>query len=244
MVLAAAAGGESAGAARAGLYRAYFYPIYTLIAARRGRDAAEELTQAFFVERILDSKDLARFDPAKCRRFRNWLFTAVESFINNHSKAQRRQCRDVRKTLALDFEGAEAHFLSSPATEPERRYSRAWALCVLSNVISRARREYCAAASRVTNPCAETRFDAVKVFLPGPELEESAYQGLVVPLGMSTKLIKALVCRLRRRFGEQLREYLAELVASDEEVDSELQFLYQALQLPPSQYELHGIYRQ
>jgi hypothetical protein len=111
-------------------------------------------------------------------------------------------------------------------------------------VITRVRREYCAAASHVTNPCAETRFDAVKIFLPGPELEESAYQHLSVPLGMSTDRIKRLVCQLRQRFGEQLREYLAELVASDEEVDSEIQFLYEALQLPPSQYERYGIYRQ
>jgi DNA-directed RNA polymerase specialized sigma24 family protein len=244
MVLAAAEGGESAESARAELYRAYFYPVYALIAARRGRAAAEELTQAFFVERILESKDLARFDPAKCRRFRNWLFTAVESFLKNDWKAQRRKCRDVRRTLALDFEGAEAHFLSSPATDPEQRYNRAWALCVLSDVITRVRRKYCAAASHVTNPCAETRFDAVKVFLPGPELEEAAYQGLVVTLGMSTNCIKRLVCHLRQLFGEQLREYLAERVASDEEVDSELQFLYDALQLPPSQYEIHRIYRQ
>ena len=106
------------------------------------------------------------------------------------------------------------------------------------------RNEYCASPSRANAPRAEAVFDALKVFLPGPELEESAYQGVALSLGMSTSVIKRRVCLLRQRFGEQLREYLAELVASDEDVDSELQFLYEALQLPPSQYELHGIYRQ
>jgi DNA-directed RNA polymerase specialized sigma24 family protein len=244
VVLAAAAGGKSAGWAHAALYQTYFYPVYALIAARRGRAAAEELTQAFFVERMVGSRDLARFDPDKCRRFRNWLSTAVESFLKNDWTAQRRKRRDVRRTLALDFEGAEHRFLNDPATEPESRYNRGWALCVLSHVIARLRCEYCASTPRENGPCAEAWFDALKRFLPGPELEESAYQEVAVSLGTTTDVIKQRVFRLRERFGEQLREYLAELVASDEEVDSEIQFLYDALQLPPSQYERHGIYRQ
>jgi DNA-directed RNA polymerase specialized sigma24 family protein len=244
MVLAAASGGESAEAAFSGLYQAYFYPVYALIAARRGRQAAEELTQAFFVERMLAGNDLARFDPNRCRRFRSWLFTAVENFLKNEWKRNRRQCRDVRRTLSLDFEAAEIRFLKEPATDPESRYNRAWALCVLSNVITRLRGEYCASVPRASRARAEACFDAFKVFLPGPELEESSYQGLVGPLGMSTDLIKRRVCLLRERFGEQLREHLAELVASDEEVDSEIEFLYGALQVPPSQYDLHSVYRQ
>jgi DNA-directed RNA polymerase specialized sigma24 family protein len=244
MVLAAASGGESAEAALGGLYQAYFYPVYALMAARRGRQAAEELTQAFFVERILGSNDLARFDPSRCRRFRSWLFTAVENFLKNEWNTKRRQCRDVRRTLSLDFEAAEIRFLKDPASDPESRYNRAWALCVLANVITRLRAEYCASVPRANRARAEACFDALKVFLPGPELEDSAYQALVVPLGLSTDLIKRRVCLLRERFGEQLREHLAELVASDEEVDSEIQFLYRALHVPPSQYELHGVYRQ
>jgi DNA-directed RNA polymerase specialized sigma24 family protein len=244
MVLAAAAGGESGEAALGGLYQAYFYPVYALIAARRGREAAEELTQAFFFERMVRGKDLARFDPEKCRQFRGWLFTAVESFLKNEWKARRRKCRDARKTLALDFESAEIRFLREPTTDPESRYNRAWALCVLSNVIARLRREYCGSAPRAARARAAVCFDALKVFLPGPELEESAYEGVAAALDMSTDRIKRRVCHMRQRFGEQLREHLAELVVSDEDVDAEIQFLYQALHLPPSQYELHGQYRQ
>jgi RNA polymerase sigma factor (sigma-70 family) len=242
--LAAGAGGESAHTALGQLYRQYFYPVYALIAARRGRAAAEELTQAFFVERMLGSNDLARFDPQKCRRFRTWLFTAVESFLKNDWKAQRRKCRDVRKTLALDFEAAEIRFLGDPALDPESRYNRAWALCVLNNVLTRLRLDYCASAPRAKRAHAEICFEALKVFLPGPELEESAYQGVAVTLGMSTDRIKRRVSLLRERFGEELRAHLAELVASDDEVESELQFLYGALRLPASRYELHRHYRQ
>jgi len=241
MVLTAKSGGESA---LAELYRGYFYPVYALIAARRGREAAEELTQAFFVERMIAKKDLARFDPEKCRRFRSWLFTAVESFLKNEWKAQRCQRRDVRRTLALDFESAEIRFVRDPALDPERRYNRAWALCVLSNVIARLRREYCASVPRANRVQAEACFDALKIFLPGPELEESAYEGVAAALGMSTARIRRRVCLLRERFGEQLREHIGELVASDAEIDAEIQFLYQALRLPPSQYELRGQYCQ
>jgi len=244
MVLAAAAGGESADDARAGLYREYFYPVYALIAARRGREAADELTQAFFVERMIGSKDLEQFDPQKCRRFRSWLFTAVESFLKNEWKARRRKCRDVRRTFALDFASAEVRFLQDPALDPESRYNRAWAMCVLSNVITRLRREYCASAPPANRARTEVCFDALKVFLPGPELEASAYNGVASSLGMSPDLIKRRVCLMRERFGEQLREHLGELVTSDEEVDSEIQFLYEALRMPASEYELRGQYRQ
>jgi DNA-directed RNA polymerase specialized sigma24 family protein len=243
-VLDAASGGESAHAALGGLYREYFYPIYALIAARRGRDAAEELTQAFFVERMIGSNDLVRFDREKCRRFRTWLFTAVESFLKNEWKAKRRKCRDVRKTLALDFEAAEIRFLGDPALDPERRYDRAWALCVLSNVIARLRHDYCASVPRAERAHAEVCFEALKVYLPGPELEESAYQGVAATLGMSADRIKRRVRLLRERFGEALRVRLSELVVSDDEVDAEIQFLYRALHLPPSQYDLHRHYTQ
>jgi RNA polymerase sigma factor (sigma-70 family) len=239
MVLAAAEGGESAEAARAGLYRAYFYPVYALIAARRGREAAEELTQAFFAERMILRNDLARFDPNKCRKFRNWLFTAVDSFLMNEWRAQRRKRRDVRKTLALDFEAAEIRFMNDPAIEPERRYERAWALCVLSHVIARLRDEYCAASRGAARATAAARFDALKAYLPGPELDESAYKEMALRLGMSAEAVKQRVYQLRKRFGEQLREHVAELVASNAEIDEEIQFLYRALQLPPSQYDLH-----
>jgi DNA-directed RNA polymerase specialized sigma24 family protein len=244
MVRAAAAGGAAAEAAHAELYRAYFYPVYALIAARRGREAAEELTQAFFVERLIDSEDLARFDPSKCRKFRNWLFTAVDSFLKNEWKARRRKCRDVRRTLALDFEAAEIRFLNEPTADPESRYNRAWALCVLSNVITRVRREYCESVPRADRARAGIRFDALKIFLPGPELEASAYGGVAVSLAMTTDAVKQLVCRLRERFGHELLAHVAELVATEEEVDSELQFLYQALEVPASHYERHHIYRQ
>lgn len=244
MVLAAAAGGESADAARAGLYREYFYPVYALIAARRGREAAEELTQAFFVERMIGSKDLEQFDPQKCRRFRSWLFTAVESFLKNEWKARRRKCRDERRTFALDFASAEVRFMHDPALDPESRYNRAWAMCVLSHVIARLRREYCASVPSANRARSEVCFDALKVFLPGPELEASAYNGVAASLGLSPDLIKRRVCLMRERFGEQLREHLGELVSSDEEVDSEIQFLYEALRIPVSAYELHGQYRQ
>jgi RNA polymerase sigma-70 factor (ECF subfamily) len=244
MVLAAAAGGESADAARAGLYRAYFYPVYALIAARRGRDAAEELTQAFFAERLILRNDLACFDPSKCRRFRSWLFTAVESFLMNERKAQRRKCRDVRKTLALDFEAAEIRFMSDPTIDPERRYHRAWALVVLSSVIDRLRREYCASHRGAARAEAEARFDTLKAYLPGPELEESAYKDVALRLGMSPEAVKQRVCQLRKRFGAELWEHVAELVASDDEVEEEIHFLYEALRLPATQYELHGLHLQ
>jgi len=193
---------------------------------------------------MVASKDLARFAPDQGRKFRSSLFTAVENFLKNDWNWQRRKRRDVRRTLALDFEAAEIRFLSEPALDPEYRYNRAWALCVLSSVIARLRQAYCQSSSRTSRPPAETRFDALKVFLPGPELEESAYSGVAAALQLSPGNVKKCVCELRKAFGELLWDHLAELVVSEEDVEGEIQFFYQALALPPSQYELHRHYRQ
>jgi DNA-directed RNA polymerase specialized sigma24 family protein len=241
VVLAATAGDESAQGALGELYRAYFYPVYSLIAARRGREAAAELTQAFFVERMLAGKDLQRIDPGKCRKFRSWLYVAVEHYLANEWKARRRKRRDVRKTFQLDFDNAEHRYLSEPSIDPEHRYNRAWALCLLSTVIGRLRSEYCESSSykHVNRGDAEACFDRLKAFLPGPELDECAYESVAAALGLDRNCVRQRVYRLRQRFGELLREHVSELVASEAEVDGEIQFLFKALELPPSQYELH-----
>lgn len=101
VVLAAGAGGDSARAALGKLYRAYWYPVFAYIAVRRGRDAARELTQDFFVDRLVGSQDLKRVRRTPGGLFRSWLFKAVESFLKNQWKFERQQCRDVRKTVTL-----------------------------------------------------------------------------------------------------------------------------------------------
>lgn len=234
VVLAAAAGGASARLALSRLYRAYWYPVFALFAKRRGRQAAAELTQAFFVERLVDKGDLKKVSQQPGKRFRGWLFTAAHRFLLNEEQFERRERRDVRRTVAFASEGANAEpgprvsAMADTELDPEQRLGREQALRLLSTVLRRLRREYCAnAAAAGVN--GELRFDAVKVFLPGRDTDTAGYREVAQSLGLGGDAMKQLVCRLRKRFSDLLDEELTKRVKGDGDLPTAKRLLCQAL---------------
>jgi DNA-directed RNA polymerase specialized sigma24 family protein len=234
VVFAAAAGGASARVALSRLYRAYWYPVFALVAQARGREAAAELTQEFFVTRLVDRGDLRLVSRRPGERFRSWLFTALRSFLKNQWKYERQQCRDVRLTVAIlgDTEsnepGPRVSALADANPDPEQRLDRQQALTLLANVLARLRREYCANAS-TAGVDGELRFDAVKVFLPGRDTEAADYREVARSLGLATDAVRQMVCRLRARFGYLLHDALAKGEWGDGDVATAKRLLCAAL---------------
>ena len=234
IVLAAGAGGAAARVALSRLYRAYWYPVFAVVAKARGREAAAELTQEFFVSRLVEGSDLSRVSRRPGERFRGWLFTALRSFLMNQWQHERRKCRDVRCTVQLvgdadDGElGPRVSALGDTKPNPEQRLAREQALSLLSDVLRRLRREYCARAS-AAGVNGQLRFDAVKVFLPGPNTETADYRAVALSLGLNTDAVKQMVCRLRARFGHLLHDELAKTKAGAEDVATARRLLCQAL---------------
>lgn len=236
-VLAAAAGGPSARVAMSRLYRAYWYPLFAVVARARGREAAAELTHEFIVTRLLESGDLKRVTQRPGERFRGWLFTALRSFLKNEWKHRHRQCRDERKTVAFtgdtdDEHGPRLSALADSQPNPEQLLARAQALSLLSGVLRRLRREYCISAS-AAGVNGEARFDAVKAFLPGPDTEAADYRDVAATLGLRSDAVRQLVRRLRLRFGLLLKEELAKRVTGDGDVATAQRLLCQALSSSP-----------
>jgi hypothetical protein len=90
------------------LCAAYWKPVYKYVRLRWNRtpDAAQDLTQGFFVE-LLERELLDKFD-AKKSRLRTYLRLCVDSFVMNEDKAGRRQKRGGNvQHVALDFSAAE-----------------------------------------------------------------------------------------------------------------------------------------
>lgn len=231
VVLAAAAGDEAARSAMAKLYRAYWQPVFSTIAKRRGAAAARELTQAFFVNRLVEGGDLRRVRRLPGQRFRGWLFAAVHSFLKSQWTFERRQRRDVRRTVALcsdDAVGAPAAYLAIARPDPEQQLQRARVLKLLSEVLGRLRREYCKSAG-AAGVDAERRFDAVKVFLPGPDSELADYRECAAALGSNPDAVKQLVRRLRGRFGQLLHDVIRQSVESEADVQVAKRLLCHAL---------------
>ncbi|RYZ07372.1 MAG: hypothetical protein EOO73_12000 [Myxococcales bacterium] len=243
LVLAAAAEGEPGRAALARLYRLYWQPVFWFIARRRGAQVAAELAQEFFVRRLVDAGDLKRLEHQPGQRFRGWLFTALQSFLKNQWKYDHRQRRDVTKTLS--WSGAEpgedsvrAIPVVASGQDPERQLERARALALLSDVLGRLRHEYCAHAA-IAGVDGVARFEALKIFLPGPNTESADYAAHAAALGLSPEAVKQIVRRLRVRFVDLLNETLGRSVTSEAEVALARRALCQALESPAPLHEGH-----
>lgn len=208
-------------AALADLCRLYWYPLYAYV-RRRGHEhnEAEDLTQAFFA-RLLEKDALAGVTPSR-GRFRSFLLTACQNFLANERERAGALKRGGGRIVSLDTSDGDDRYRREPQVEetPERLFERRWALTLLARVLQRLRDDYEAGNKGQL-------FDAIKGQLTGDGT--AAYAELVEQLGMTESAIKTAVHRMRRRYGELLREEIGETVASEAEVDEEIQALFRAL---------------
>lgn len=221
-----AAGHGSASAAQPALEqlcRTYWYPLYAHV-RRRGysREDAEDLTQAFFT-RLLTHQSISVADPNR-GRFRCFLLAGLNHFLANEwnkARAQKRGGNDIH----LSFDTAAGEHLYSRESDgelnAEELYERTWALQFLEQVRERVRQTY-AEEGRAD------RYEALERFLPGEENPPS-YAEAAAQLGVPEGTLKAEVHRLKRRYGQLLREEVAHTVAGPGEIDDELRYLIQVL---------------
>ena len=201
----------------------YWYPVYAFV-RRRGQqpEDARDLTQEFFT-RLLERDYLEAADRER-GRFRTFLLTAVSHFLSNERE---RACAQKRgggqSLLSLDFERGEERYRNEPADPwtAEKIFDRRWALTLLDQAVATLKQGYAASGKG-------SLFEELKVFLTGdsgsPAYEESASR-----LAMSAGAVKVAVHRLRQKYREALRQEIAQTVAAEEDVESELQVLLSAL---------------
>ena len=200
----------------------YWYPIYAFI-RRRGSDhhAAEDLTQAFFA-RLLEKKSLRHADREK-GRFRTFLLSSLTNFLNNEwDKWQTIKRGGRQQIISLDEAVAEQRYRCEPVTSdtPERQFERRWALTLLQQVLDNLKQE------QVESGKAEL-FAKLEPFITG-EVTQGVYARLEAELGMREETVRVALSRLRNRFGQLLRNEIANTVASPAEVDAEIRELFAA----------------
>lgn len=210
-----------AAAALADLCRLYWYPLYAYI-RRRGYQAgeAEDLAQGFFA-RLLEKDGLAAVTAAR-GRFRSFLLTACQNFLANERERANALKRGGGRVVSLDLGDADSRYRREPAHEetPERLYERRWALVLLGRVMQRLRAGYEAEGKG-------RLFDAIRGQLTGES--EARHAELALALGSTAGAVKTAVHRLRKRYGELLREEIAETVATEADVKAEILALFQTL---------------
>ncbi|HWY76578.1 MAG TPA: sigma-70 family RNA polymerase sigma factor [Verrucomicrobiae bacterium] len=223
VVLAAGEGGsETAGKALETLCRAYWYPIYVYV-RRKGYNAedAQDLTQEFFAQLI--AKGHLRLADHTKGKFRTFLLAMLDHFVAREWSRAHRQKRGGQFTfVSLDQSPEERYRLEpSDSDTPERKFLREWALTTLKRTMDALEKE-CDSGGKAG------LFREVKGLLSG-EREDGGYAAISQRLGMVEGALRVAVHRLRRRYGEILREQIAETVGSPQEVDEEMAYLLAAL---------------
>ena len=207
------------------LCRAYWPPVYAYIRRQdRNPDDARDLTQEFFAQ-FLERKRVKLADPTR-GRFRSFLIALLKNFLTSEWRRGQAEKRGGGQWIVSLEEQQEIETRLSaepadPATTPDRAFERRWALILLDQVLARLRGEF-AATGR------QDHFDALRVFVWGDPGTVSQVE-VAARLGITPNLLGVSVHRLRRRFGELLREQIAQTVASRADIDDELRHLMDVL---------------
>ena len=225
IVAAAKSPSPQARAALEELCGSYWYAVYAFV-RRRGEqvDDARDLTQEFFA-RLLEKDYLEAADRER-GRFRTFLLTAVSHFLSNERERACAQKRGGGQTmLSLDFERGEERYQNEPVDHwtAEKIFDRRWALTLLDQAIALLKQD-CTASGK------GALFDQLKLFLTG-DSGTPAYEQPAARLGMSPGAVKVAVHRLRQKYRETLRQLIAQTVAVEEDIESELHVLLAALRV-------------
>ncbi len=186
-------------------------------------DQAEDLVQAFLLEKVLE-KNVIRLASAKQGRFRSFF---MKTFCNFVASQLRRQQARKRAPDHRAAERVEDHpELVAPDSAQKDAFDALWARQVLSAALERMRRE-CEAQGRTTL----WRLFETRILAPLLDGETPVPYGILVrrfglrsPSEASNLLITA-----RRMFVRNLKAVVGETVADDRCVDAEILALKRAL---------------
>jgi RNA polymerase sigma-70 factor (ECF subfamily) len=198
------------------LCRAYWYPLYAFVRREgHGAEEAADLTQEFF-SRLLAGNGLAGVDRSK-GKFRSFLLASMKHLLANEWKRAHRQKRGGGAVqFSLDAAAAEDRYSLDPTDDltPDRIFERRWAETVIDAVTRRLQEEF------ASGGMAE-RFEGLKVFLLADE-EPVSYAAVAARLNMTEGAVRSAIHRVRQRYGELLREEIAQTVTEPREMEEEL----------------------
>ena len=201
------------------LCQIYWQPLYAYL-RKSGQDpeSARDLTQGFFTQ-LLERHDLDKADPER-GRFRSFLLTALINYSRNQWARESAQKRPARNgAISIDVSAAEGGLreMLTDHTTPEQLFERQWALALLQSAVDALREEFAHSGK-------SERFEALSPYLT-VDVKPASYEELSDRLGISPGAVKVAVHRLKNRYGEIIRQKVADTVNDPKEVDGEIAHL-------------------
>jgi len=200
------------------LCHSYWPPIYAYL-RRHGWDSrqAEDLTQGFFLK-LLEQGGIGRA-RAERGKFRTFLLSSLKNYIaDEHDRKSALKRGGGQSVLSLDARDSEEWLVHEPAHDesPERIFDKRWAGTLIARALVRLEQV-------MTGSVGPERFAALRPFLSGGK--SGAYAEVSRALGIGESAVRVGVHRMRRQFGELLRDEVAQTVESASDVEDELRHL-------------------
>jgi len=207
------------------LCRTYWYPLYAFVRFQGvALHDAQDLTQGFF-EHLLSGESLAAADPGK-GRLRSYLLGALKHYLayqRRREGALKRGGGGLR--ISIDEEEGERRLKNEmqadPAGNPDRLFERRWALMVLDRVLEELGGEY-----RRRGKSEEFRLLSSCL---ARDPANASHAETAAALGTTAGAVKVAVHRMRKRYREILQREILATVASEDEVESEIDYLFSVL---------------
>ena len=205
------------------LCRTYRLPLYSFARHRgfSGADA-EDIVQDFFVA-LIHRRRLESVDPSK-GRFRSFLLVALKNFLANEWDARRALKRGGSyHFVSLHDPELESLYagLADPHEDDDRLFDRGWALAIVHSAMTQLVAEY-------DQQGRTALFNAVKSCLSigGRTFD---YDSVAGQLQMREDALRMAVNRMRRRFGELLRQQVKDTLPNPNDSEDELKHLLSCL---------------
>jgi DNA-directed RNA polymerase specialized sigma24 family protein len=209
------------------LLRQYWKPVYCYL-RREGceNEQAKDLTQGFFHEVVLNRGLLERADRSK-GRFRAFLLHALDQYVINERTREKTRKRSPKGGLVpLDMAEPPALPQSISSMTPEDCYNYTW----LSDLLERVLAEV---AADCRSDGLDLHWTVFHEKLIGPILEDTSppsAQELCQKHGIEDeKKVSNMLVTVKRRFETAIRKHVRNTVADDNDVEDEVQELFQYL---------------
>lgn len=200
------------------LCRTYWPPIYAYLRrSGHAKQDAQDLTQGFFAH-FLDHGFLQRLLHRE-GRFRSFLLTFLKRFLSDERDKARAEKRGGGKVIVSLEDCTLQEQQLSPLAQltASEAFDRSWAMTLLGRAHERLREEYQAAGKAAL-------YETLRPWLHG-ESTTLSYAQLAERLSAPENSAKSLVHRLRRRYGEMIREEVGRTVEATPLIDEEIRHL-------------------